>query len=93
MTLELESYSRLNGVVCVFTEPVKSDRDFKLEVSSDGRNWVDSEAVPAIQGKVIRVDLKKLKLQTRFVRLLRDGDKWESTIVGFYVYGRPVREK
>lgn len=93
MTLELESYSRLNGVVCVFAEPVKSDRDFKLEVSSDGRNWVDSEAVPAIQGKVIRVDLKKLKLQTRFVRLLRDGDKWESTIVGFYVYGRPVREK
>jgi hypothetical protein len=39
----------------------------------------------------VRVDLRKEKPETLFVRLLRDGDKWESTIVGFYVYGRPVR--
>ena len=48
--------------------------------------------MPAIQGKVVRVDLRKADVETRFVRLLRDGDKWESTVVGFYVYGRPVRE-
>jgi hypothetical protein len=92
MTVELESLSKLNGVVCVFAENAKNDRDFRLQVSADGQNWTDTEAVPAIQGRAVRVDLRKEQVQTRFVRLLRDGDKWESTVNGFFVYGRPVRE-
>ena len=92
MTVELESLSKLNGVVCVFAENAKNDRDFKLQISGDGQNWADTEAVPAIQGNVVRVDLRKAEAQARYVRLLRDGDKWESTVLGFYVYGRPARE-
>lgn len=91
MTVELESPSLLNGVVCVFNENVKNDRDFKLEISSDGQNWESTDAVPVIAGNMVRVDVRKEKLTTGFVRLLRDGDKWESTVIGFYVYGRPAR--
>lgn len=91
MTVMLEAPSQLNGVVCLFNENVKNDRDFKLEISSDGMNWEATDAVPAITGNMIRVDLRKSKLTAGYVRLLRDGDKWESTVVGFYVYGRPAR--
>ena len=91
MTVMLEAPSQLNGVVCVFNENVKNDRDFKLEISSDGVNWEATDAVPAITGNMVRVDLRKAKLTAGHVRLLRDGDKWESTVVGFYVYGRPAR--
>lgn len=91
MTIELESHSRVNGVVCVFAEKVKNDRDFKLQVSDDGQNWQSTEAVPVIAGNVVRVDLRKEKTEADYVRLLRDGDKWESTINGFYVYGKPSR--
>lgn len=91
MTLELESHSQLNGVVCVFNGAVKNDRDFKLEISNDGRNWEAAEAVPVISGNTVRIDLRKEKLNALYVRLLRDGDKWESNIMGFYVYGRPLR--
>ena len=91
MTVELESHSRINGVVCVFAGAVKNDRDFKLQISTDGQNWQDTEAVPVITGNLVRVDLRKDKLEADYVRLLRDGDKWESTINGFYVYGKPVR--
>ena len=91
MTIELESPSQLNGVVCVFNENAKNDRDFKLEVSADGQNWEPTDSVPVIAGNTVRVDLRKEKPETSFVRLLRDGDKWESNIIGFYVYGRPAR--
>jgi len=91
MTVELESHSRVNGVVCVFAEKVKNDRDFILQVSDDGQNWQSTEAVPVIAGNVVRVDLRKEKTDADYVRLLRDGDKWESTINGFYVYGKPSR--
>lgn len=91
MTVVLESPSQINGVVCVFNENVKNDRDFKLEISSDGQNWEAADAVPVIAGNMVRVDVRKEKLTAGYVRLLRDGDKWESTVVGFYVYGRPAR--
>ena len=91
MTVTLESPSLLNGVVCVFNGNVKNDRDFKLQISSDGQNWEDTDAVPVIAGNMVRVDVRKEKLTAGYVRLLRDGDKWESTVLGFYVYGRPDR--
>lgn len=91
MTVELESPSSINGLVCVFNGKVKNDRDFKLEISSDGRNWESTDAVPVIADNMVRVDVRKEKLTAGYVRLLRDGDKWESTVLGFYVYGRPYR--
>lgn len=91
MTVTLEAPSQLNGVVCVFNENVKNDRDFKLEISADGVNWEATDVVPVITGNMVRVDLRKEKLTAGHVRLLRDGDKWESTVIGFYVYGRPAR--
>ena len=91
MTVTLESPSQINGVVCVFNEQVKNDRDFKLEISADGQNWEPTDAVPVISGNMVRVDVRKEKLTSGHVRLLRDGDKWESTVLGFYVYGRPAK--
>ena len=87
----MESPSQINGVVCVFNEQVKNDRDFKLEISADGQNWEPTDAVPVISGNMVRVDVRKEKLTSGHVRLLRDGDKWESTVLGFYVYGRPAK--
>ena len=93
MTIELEDNARLSGVVCLFGEAARRDRDFKIEVSDDGQNWQDSGVKPEVSGAVLRADLRKAAPCARFVRLLRGGDKWESSIVGFYVYGKPLKEK
>lgn len=93
MTLELEDNSRLSGLVCLFGENARRDRDFKVEVSDDGQNWEPVRAKCEISGAVIRCDMRDAAPCARFVRLLRDGDKWESNIVGFYVYGKLLKEK
>lgn len=93
MTLELEDNSRLSGLVCLFAEAARNDRDFIVDVSDDGQNWEPVRVNPEVSGAVLRADLRKASPCARFVRLRRDGDKWESTIVGFYVYGKLLKEK
>jgi hypothetical protein len=93
MTIELESNSQLSGLVCLFGENARRDRDFKVEVSDDGQNWEPVRAKCEISGAVIRCDLRDAAPCARFVRLLREGDKWESSVVGFYVYGKLLKEK
>ena len=93
MRVELEDNSRLSGLVCLFSETARRDRDFKIEVSDDGQNWEPVNVKPEVSGAVLRADLRKAAPCARFVRLLRDGDKWESGIVGFYVYGKLLKEK
>ncbi len=93
MTLELEDNSQLSGLVCLFGENARRDRDFKVEVSDDGQNWDPVRAKCEISGAVIRCDLRDAAPCARFVRLLREGDKWESSVVGFYVYGKLLKEK
>ncbi|MBR3926729.1 MAG: discoidin domain-containing protein [Akkermansia sp.] len=92
MTVELEDNSRLSGVVCLFGENARRDRDFKIEVSDDGQNWAPVRATCEVSGAVLRCDLRDASPSARFVRLLREGDKWESSVVGFYVYGKRLRE-
>lgn len=93
MTIELESNSQLSGVVCLFGETARRDRDFLVEVSDDGQNWERVRAKCDLSGAVLRCDLRSAAPCARFVRLLREGDKWESSIVGFYVYGKLLKEK
>ena len=89
MTVKLEGTSNLNGLVAVFDVPIKTNERFYLEASDDGRNWSAVPGKAEIAGSVMRFDLKKSQSSGRFVRLLREGDKWNSgNVVGFYVYGK-----
>ena len=89
LTLMLEKKSELSGVVCVTSEAsVKNDRPFYLEVSSDGQNWSRVPGNGEVQGSVIRFDMRKNKQVCNHVRMLREGDKYEPGIVGFYAYGK-----
>ncbi len=90
--VKLDKASALTGLVALFECPIVKDRPFHLEVSDDGQNWVDTQVDPEITDKIMRFDLKKSDTSGRFVRLLREGDKWEnSNILGFYVYGKPQK--
>ena len=89
MTVKLEGTSNLNGLVAVFDVPIKNNERFYLEASDDGRNWSGISANAEITGSVMRFDMRKSQASGRFVRLLREGDKWnDGHIVGFYVYGK-----
>lgn len=90
--VKLDKSSDLSGLVALFECPIVRDRPFHLEVSEDGQNWVDTQVDPEITDKIMRFDLKTADASGRFVRLLREGDKWEnSNILGFYVYGKPQK--
>ena len=90
--VKLDKASDLTGLVALFECPIAKDRPFHLEVSDDGQNWVDTQVDPEITDKIMRFDLKKADTSGRFVRLIREGDKWEnSNILGFYVYGKPQK--
>ena len=90
ITVKLDSPSDLNGFVAVFDCKIKNDRRFYLESSEDGRNWSAVSGSATIEGSLMRIDLKKSQAAGRYVRLLREGDKWDSGhIVGLYVYGKP----
>ncbi len=89
VTLMLEKRSEISGVVCVSAEQqLKNDRPFYLEVSSDGQNWTRVRGNGAIEGGVLRFDLRKEKPVCSYIRMLREGDKYEPGIVGFYAYGK-----
>lgn len=89
LTLMLEKKSEISGVVCVTAEAkLKDNRPFYLETSSDGQNWTRVPGNGSIEGAVIRFDLRKNKPVCRHIRMLREGDKYEPGIVGFYAYGK-----
>ena len=92
LTVGLDKKCDLNGVVCVSSEgSLKNDRPFYLEVSDDGQNWNRVRPDGAISGNSIRFDLRKSGASGKYVRMLREGDKYEPGIVAFYVYGKPQR--
>ncbi len=88
--MELEKESEINGVACIFASNISNDRDYVVDVSADGQNWTTvARARPA--GPQLRIDCRAQHKSARFLRLWRDGDKYEPTIIAFYVYGKPVR--
>ncbi len=88
--MELEKEADINGIVCIFQGALNAERDFVVDVSSDGQNWTSIiRTTPT--GNMLRADCRAQQKSARFVRLWRDGDKYEPTIIGFYVYGKPVR--
>ena len=90
--VKFDKASDLTGLVALFECPIAKDRPFHLEVSDDDQNWVDTQVNPEIIDKIMRFDLKSANASGRFVRLIREGDKWEnSNILGFYVYGKPQK--
>lgn len=92
VTVGMEKKCDINGVVCVSSEKkLKNDRPFYIEVSDDGQNWQRVRPNGEISGNQIRFDLKKSGVSGKFVRMLREGDKYEPGIMGFYVYGKPQK--
>ncbi len=93
IVVKLEKNSDLNGVVALFDKQIKNDRPFHIEASVDGQNWTPTAAKVDVDGSIMRVDLKDAQASGRYVRLLREGDKWDQgNIVGFYVYGKIKKE-
>lgn len=91
LTVGMENSAEISGVVCVAAEKIeKKDRPFYIEVSSDNQNWYRVGENGVIDGRFIRFDLRKAKRKAKFVRMLREGDKYEPGISGFYVYGKEV---
>lgn len=92
LTVGLEKKCDFTGAVCLSSEKsLKKDRPFYLEVSDDGQNWQRVMPNGVINGNEIRFDLKKSGASGKFVRMLREGDKYEPGIIGFYVYGKPQK--
>ncbi len=92
LTVGLEKKSDLTGVVCISSEKkLKNDRPFYIETSDDGQNWYRARPNGVISGNQIRFDFKNSGISGKFVRMLREGDKYEPGIVGFYVYGKPQK--
>ncbi len=92
LTVGLEKKCDLTGVVCISQEEsLKKDRPFYIEVSDDGQNWYRVRPNGEIQGNQIRFNLKGSEASGKFVRMLREGDKYEPGIAGFYVYGKPQK--
>ncbi len=93
ITVLMEAKSTISGVVCLFHDAIKKDRDYILEASDDGQNWTKVCQGGEVNGAILRFDCRDKKLATKNVRVRRDGDKYEPTIVGMYVYGKPIRNK
>jgi hypothetical protein len=90
----LEKKCDLTGVLCLSQEQsLKKDRPFYIEVSDDGQNWTRVRPNGVINGNEIRFDLKGSEASGKFVRMLREGDKYEPGITGFYVYGKPQKNQ
>ncbi len=91
IAVELENEAEINGVVCIFDGKLKTDRDYVVDVSPNGQNWTTVARVRPEVENMLRIDCRSQQKTARFVRLWRDGDKYEPTIKAFYVYGKPVR--
>lgn len=94
LTVSLPYRSTINGIVCVCEKPIekeKKDRPFYIELSNDGQNWERTGEKGVIEGTNIRFDMRHEKPSAKYVRMLREGDKYEPTISGFYVFGKKDR--
>ena len=94
LTCSLPYRSTINGIVCVCEKPIekeKKDRPFYIEISNDGQNWERTAENGVIEGTNIRFDMRHEKPSAKYVRMLREGDKYEPTISGFYVFGKKDR--
>lgn len=92
LVVGMEKKCDIAGVVCLSSEKsLKKDRPFYIETSDDGQNWYRARPDGVIQGNQIRFDFKKSGIAGKYVRMLREGDKYEPGITGFYVYGSPQK--
>ncbi len=92
LVVGMEKKCDIAGVVCLSSEKtLKKDRPFYIETSDDGQNWYRARPNGVIQGNQIRFDFKKSGIAGKYVRMLREGDKYEPGITGFYVYGSPQK--
>lgn len=92
LTVGMEKKCDLTGVVCISHEKkLKNDRPFYIEVSDDGQNWTRVRPDGDIKNNEIRFNFKGSNASGKFVRMLREGDKYEPGIAGFYVYGKPQK--
>ena len=92
LTVGMEKKCDLTGVVCISHEKkLKTDRPFYIEVSDDGQNWTRVRPDGDIKNNEIRFNFKGSNASGKFVRMLREGDKYEPGIAGFYVYGKPQK--
>ncbi len=91
IAVELENEAEINGVVCIFEGKLKKDRDYVVDVSPNGQNWITVARTRPEGDSMLRVDCRVQQKTARFVRVWRDGDKYEPSIKAFYVYGKPVR--
>lgn len=93
MELLLRLPSVVRGVVVLSDKPLDKERAFYLQTSADGQEWKDVPQEAVVSGNSIRFDLRKAPVTTQHIRLLREGDKYEPTITGFYVYGKVLKPK
>lgn len=92
VTVDLDSKCEINGVICLSKEKtLKNDRAWYLEMSDDGQNWRRVAGNGTVDGNTIRFDTRKEKPACKFLRMLREGDKYEPGITGFYVYGKNLK--
>ncbi len=93
ISVYMDARASVSGVVCLFHDALKKDREYILEASDDGQNWTKVGAAGEVSGAILRFDCRKEQLAAKNVRVRRAGDKFEPTIVGMYVYGKPIRNK
>lgn len=92
VTVDLDSKCEINGVICLTKEKtLKNDRAWYLEISDDGQNWRRVPGNGMVDGGTLRFDTRKEKPACKFLRMLREGDKYEPGIAGFYVYGKNLK--
>lgn len=92
LTVGMEKKCDIEGIVCVSSEKtLRKDRPFYIETSDDGQNWYRATPNGEINGNQISFNFKKRGIAGKFVRMLREGDKYEPGIQAFYVYGAPQK--
>lgn len=92
VTVDLDSKCEINGVISIMSEnKLKTDRAWYLEMSDDGQNWHRVAGNGVVDGNTIRFDTRKEKPTCKFLRMLREGDKYEPGVTGFYVYGKNLK--
>lgn len=90
--MDLDSKCEINGVISIMAEnKLKTDRAWYLEMSDDGQNWHRVAGNGVVDGNAIRFDTRKEKPTCKFLRMLREGDKYEPGVTGFYVYGKNLK--
>ncbi len=91
IVVQMEKECLINGMVCIFADKLRTDRDFVVDVSTDGQNWSTLTREAQVDGNILRADTRSEGKTARFVRLWFDGNKYEPAINGLYVFGKATR--